>query len=236
LRRMTGAVGRSAVVAAFFALHPLHVESVAWITERKDVLSTLFWMLTLGTYAAYAERPGLGRYLLVVVLFALGLAAKPMLVTLPCVLVLLDYWPLGRWQKATTKFLLLEKVPLLILSAVSCAVTYYAQQQAGAVKPIDWLPMETRISNALVAYVAYLGKALWPSGLAVFYPHPRQTLPVWQVVGAGLLLATISVCVIWQLRRRPYLAVGWFWFLGTLVPVIGLVQVGEQAMADRYTY
>ena len=231
---MTKYTWRSAFVAALFAVHPLHVESVAWVAERKDVLSTFFWMLTMLAYVSYVRDRKIGKYLLVVVLFALGLMSKPMLVTLPFALLLLDYWPLGRFQKANGWKLVWEKLPLFVLSAASSVVTYLAQQKGGAV--VEHLPAGERIANALVSYLAYIGKMLWPRNLAVFYPHPRAALPVWQTVAAAALLALASVLVIRFARRRPYLATGWLWYLGTLLPVIGLVQVGVQAMADRYTY
>jgi tetratricopeptide (TPR) repeat protein len=233
LRRMTTALWRSAFVAALFALHPLHVESVAWVAERKDLLSTLFWMMTMGAYALYVERPGLGRYLFTLHLFALGLLAKPMLVTFPFVLLLLDYWPLGRRHQSP--FLLMrEKLPFFALTMISSVITFCVQKSWGAV--IVSIPLKDRIANALVAYVTYIGKMIWPANLACFYPHPLDTLPLWQVGGSLLLLAGISIFAIRARQRRPYLPVGWFWYLGTLVPVIGLVQVGAQAMADRYTY
>ncbi len=241
LRRMTDDLWPSAFVAAVFAVHPLHVESVAWVAERKDVLSGLLFMLTLGTYAAYARRPfSLLRYLLVVVLFALGLMAKPMLVTVPLLLLLLDYWPLGRMSPkaprgfATPWRLVFEKTPLLALSAVSCVATVIAQ--ADAVKPLQAMSLSSRMSNALVSYAAYVGQFFYPAGLAVFYPPRRSGLPTWQVVAASLLLTGVCAAAVVCRRRCPYAFVGWFWFLGMLVPVIGLVQVGEQSMADRYTY
>jgi len=247
-RRMTGALWKSAFIAALFALHPLHVESVAWVAERKDVLSTFFWMLTMGAYVFYTERPGIKKYLLTVSFFALGLMAKPMLVTLPFVLLLLDYWPLGRCKfrqqestvsNSTKKFssfsLVWEKTPFFVLAAVSSIVTFFVQQGAGAVRSFDVLPFTVRISNALVSYISYIGNMLWPYHLAVLYPHPNN-LPMWKFVGAGLLLILISFAVIRFMRQLPYLVVGWFWYLGTLVPIIGLVQVGSQSMADRYTY
>jgi protein O-mannosyl-transferase len=236
LKRLTGARWPSALVAALFAIHPLHVESVAWISERKDVLSTLFWLLAMGAYALYAARPGVLRYLAVFLLMALGLMAKPMLVTLPFVLLLLDVWPLGRLRQGQpVRWVLLEKAPLLVLSAASCVVTYIAQQRGGSVVGAEILPLPLRLSNAVVAYVAYLWKMVWPADLAVLYPYPAG-FPAWEVAGAAAAILAVSVLAIWQARRRPYLAVGWFWYLGALVPVIGLVQVGEQAMADRYTY
>ncbi len=243
LARMTGAPGRSAFVAGVLALHPLHVESVAWAAERKDVLSGLFWVLTMGAYARYVERPSAGRYLMVALCLALGLMAKPMLVTLPLVLLLLDFWPLGRLRSEDGRLdharvapLLLEKAPLLALAALSSVVTVLVQRSAGAVQTFERYSLGTRVANALVAYVRYIRKALWPADLAVYYPQPGDALPAWPAVLAGLALAGISFVAVRAWRRRPYLAVGWFWFLGTMVPVIGLVQVGEQAMADRYAY
>lgn len=244
----------SALVAALFALHPLHVESVAWASERKDVLSTCFWLLTMWAYLRYVERPGKWHYLLVMVCFTLGLMAKPMVVTLPFVLLLLDYWPLKRWpqRRAATGRpgrgkppsqpasgqapwrLIWEKIPLLFLAALSCLITLLVQKQA--MPGIDLLPPAIRLANAMVAYVTYLGKLFWPLNLSVFYPYQTNTLAWWQPVAAALLLASLSGLVIRWGRKFPYLPVGWFWYLGTLVPVIGLVQVGEQAMADRYTY
>lgn len=243
-RRMTGSLWRSALVAALFALHPLHVESVAWMAERKDVLSTLFWLLTMWGYVWYAERPALGRYLLVLLLFILGLMAKPMLVTLPFVLLLLDYWPLKRFQLDKSDdssrysrglHLIREKIPFFALAAASSVVTFLVQQSQGAVRSFDQYPLGLRIANALVSYVSYIGKMIWPRNLAVFYPFPEH-IPLWQVAGACLALALISVFAVRTARRRPYFVVGWLWYVGTLVPVIGLVQVGKQAMADRYTY
>ncbi len=236
LRCMTGEVWRSAMVAAMFALHPLHVESVAWISERKDVLSTLFFMLTLWAYGRYASSPSWIRYGLVLGFLAWGLMAKPMLVTLPFVLLLLDFWPLGRFQPGRTRFrLVAEKIPLFVLAAASSVATFVAQRQEGAMSLTYVVPFRDRIANALVTYVAYMGKMFWPGHLAVFYPY-RDTLPTGHWVGAALVLVGITVLVGWAGRRRRYLAVGWLWYLGTLVPVIGFVQVGAQSMADRYTY
>jgi protein O-mannosyl-transferase len=228
MRRMTGRLWESSFVAFVFALHPLHVESVAWVSERKDVLSALFWFLTTWLYLDYVDRPTLRRYLLALGAFCLGLMSKQMLVTLPFVLLLLDYWPLKR---AKTTRLIVEKVPYLALSAAASLIAYKVQHQAGAVLSVDSIPLATRAANALISYVAYLGTFFWPSGLAMFYPYPAN-LPPWQVAVAALILVAISAAAI----RRPYLTVGWLWYLGTLVPVIGLVQVGEQARADRYTY
>jgi tetratricopeptide (TPR) repeat protein/succinate dehydrogenase hydrophobic anchor subunit len=271
LQRLTGAFWRSVCVAALFALHPLHVESVAWVAERKDVLSTFFFMLTLGAYTCYAEcgmrnaESGLTQhatrnrqhaslfYLLALGCFALGLMSKPMLVTLPFVLLLLDFWPLGRnagcgrlmakpeaggtvpgrtlpWRR-----LVWEKAPFFLLAGVSSAVTVWEQKQVGAMSSLEAAPFEFRISNALISYVRYASKMVWPAKLAVFYPVPAEWPAGW-VAGAALVLAGLSVLALWRARRAPYFAFGWFWYLGMLVPVIGIVQVGQQAMADRYSY
>jgi tetratricopeptide (TPR) repeat protein len=235
-RRLTGAIGPSALVAGLFALHPLHVESVAWVSERKDVLSTLFWMLTLLAYAHYVETPGIGRYLGVCVAFALGLTAKPMLVTLPFVLLLLDYWPLGRLGRASLRFAVLEKLPLFVLSAVSCAITLLAQGRGQAIAALDEYPFSDRLANALVSYAAYFVQMIWPSDLAVYYPYEHLAYSDWRVWASALLLASVTTAAVYQAVRRPFLLVGWLWYIGTLVPVIGLVQVGSQARADRYTY
>lgn len=235
LQALTGAVWPSWVVAALFALHPINVQSVAWASERKNTLCMLFFALTLLAYHGYVRNPKLGRYLWVVLLFALGLMAKPMAITLPFVLLLLDYWPLHRVDTAVRSFrwLVLEKVPLVGLSAASAAITLAAQKGGGAIRYDH--PFGVRLSNALISYVLYLGKAIWPSRLSIFYPYPRQTPPAWQLTGALILLLAVTVGVLLA-RKRPYLAVGWLWYLGTLVPVIGLVQVGEQGIADRYAY
>ncbi len=234
LWRMTFDLWPSAFVAAVFAVHPVRVESVAWIAERKDVLSGLFFMLTLWAYLGYVRRPfSLPRYCLVIVLFALGLMSKPMLVTMPFVLLLLDYWPLGRLQ-ATWRRLIVEKIPLLLLAAASCLATMLAQQHA--VVTLDELSLPLRFGAALLSYVSYLGQFFWPTNLAVFYPHPAARLPIGEAVAALLILIAISAVAIFRRRRNPYLFVGWFWYLGMLVPVIGLVQVGLQGMADRYAY
>ena len=287
LWRATGYIGRSAMVAALFALHPINVESVAWIAERKNLLSMMFFLLALGAYRWYARRPGWTRYLTVFALFALGLMAKPQVITLPFVLLLLDYWPLERiaprssllafrrngsadisaegqttnrdqrsgeqrilkgaerhvgkegtanGERRSLRWLLLEKVPLLELSIASAVITVIAQYQAGSMTGAHWQPFPARLENAFVAYARYLGRAIWPSHLAIMYPHPGYTLTLWQVCGALALLIAITAAVIAERHRRRYLLVGWFWFLGTLVPMIGLVQVGVQAMADRYAY
>lgn len=256
LRLMSGFVWRSATVAAFFALHPLHVESVAWIAERKDVLCATFAMLVLLAYRQYILRPHWTTYGWVVLSFALGLMAKPMLVTFPFVLLLLDYWPLRRprWaeeapvlerrenappclgSEAPLRLLLIEKSPLLLLSAACCIVTIVAQRSGGALRSIESIPFGFRVTNALVSYVVYLRQTFWPADLSVLYPYPREGLPLWQTCLVAAFLLTVSVAVARFGRRRRYLRVGWLWYLGMLVPVIGLVQVGEQARADRYLY
>ncbi len=229
----TGAVWRSAWVAALFALHPAHVESVAWVSQRKDVLSTLFWMLATLAYVRYTRRPSVGRYVLVALLLALGLLAKPMLVTLPLTLLLLDLWPLDRRARGLAT-LVLEKVPLFALSAAASAITLLTQGGAGAVRALASLPLGDRVANALVNYVLYLGKLVWPAPLAVFYPlHPADFA---FAAAAAVLLAGMSAFVLVTARRAPYLAFGWIWFLVTLLPVVGVVQVGGQQIADRYTY
>lgn len=232
LRRMTGSLWRSAFVAALFAVHPLHVESVAWAAERKDVLSATFWFLTMCAYVLYSEKPGIKRYLPVFFLYALGLMAKPMLVTLPLVLLLLDYWPLKRVTRWPS--LILEKTPLLALSAASSVLTFLAQ--AKSVGNFEQVTPGIRVANAVTGYATYIWKMLWPQKLAVLYPFPQQGLPTWKPVASAILLIAISVLAYSLRCKRPYLAVGWLWFLGTLVPVIGLVQVGTQSAADRYTY
>ncbi len=233
LNRMTGAMWRSAFVAALFAVHPLHVESVAWIAERKDVLSTFFWMLTLWAYVGYVRHPNWRRYIAVVAFLALGLMAKPMLVTLPLVLLLLDAWPLRRSLSAN---LLKEKLPLFALAAASSVITVVVQRDAGAVAQLSQASLSLRVANAVVAYARYIGKMVWPVDLVVMYPLPRELPSVGLLVGAVGLMAGITLLVILAARRRPYLAVGWFWYVVTLIPVIGVVQVGAQAMADRYSY
>jgi protein O-mannosyl-transferase len=229
LHRATGARWPSAFVAFVFALHPLHVESVAWVAERKDVLSAFFWFLALWAYVRYAERPGAGRYLVVLLAFCFGLMSKPMIVTLPLVMLLLDVWPLRRWPLR-----LWEKLPFFALSMGAAIATYAVQSGAGAAEAVQ-VPLALRAENALVSYGVYIAKMFWPTRLAVFYPYP-QDLPAWQVAIAALVLAAVSALVVRQFRTQPYLAIGWLWYLVTLVPVIGLVQVGAQARADRYTY
>jgi protein O-mannosyl-transferase len=241
LRRTTGATVRSAFVAALFAVHPLHVESVAWITERKDVLSTLFWLLGIWAYAKYVDRPGPWRYTAIAAAMVCGLLAKPMLVTFPLVLLLMDVWPLGRipsggvvsWR--AWKPLLLEKAPLAVFVAVAGVVTYIAQAQAGAAPTFEALPLGVRVENALVSYAVYLWKTVWPTSLTMLYPFPAS-IPAAAAAGSAALLAGITVGVLRTARHRPYLAVGWFWYLATLFPVIGIVQVGTQARADRFMY
>lgn len=242
LNRATGSLWPAAFAAALFALHPLRVESVAWAAERKDVLSMFFGMACVYTYACYAERPGAGRYLLCLVLFALSLLSKSMLVTLPFALLLLDYWPLQRWRSAAagpginvTGRLILEKIPFICLTVAISMVTLWSQSKGGAVVEFESLPFTERLLNAIVSYAAYLGKTLWPVNLAIFYPH-EKTLPWGQVVISVLVLTAITTAAVCYIRKLPFLFVGWFWYLGTLVPVIGLVQIGGQAMADRYTY
>ncbi len=261
LRQLTGGLWCSAMVAALFAVHPLRVESVAWIAERKDVLSGLCFVLTLGAYGRFVRGPfSWGRYLLLLVIFALGLMAKPMLVTLPALLLLLDYWPLGRMSASPTpphgngeafvgsanlrqtelgRFsllwrLVLEKIPLLLLVALSCLMTIWAQGKVSAFG--NYLTLSWRVANALVSYVTYLVQLFCPLGLAAYYPHPERHLPMWKILGALVILACISIAAVRWRRRFPYLLVGWLWYVGMLLPVIGIVQVGSQAMADRYTY
>ena len=251
LQRMTGATWKSALVAALFAVHPLHVESVAWVSERKDILSAVFFFLMLHAYSRYARAPSVLRYLAVAVLFAAGLMSKPMLVSAPIILLLLDYWPLRRFeqpslitgktkvserdnQRRIIRRLYLEKIPLFVLSAVACILTFVLQKRTvGAIPP---LPFLWRVQNAFVSYVIYVWETLWPARLAVFYPHPNDTLALWKVIFAILLLLAITAAAIVFRRQRPYLLTGWFWYLVMLIPVIGIVQVGEQGHADRYTY
>ncbi len=241
---VTKRVGPSLLVAALFAVHPINVESVAWVAERKNVLSTLFFLLAIGAYVWYSQKPQWRRYLLVAALFAAGLMAKPMVITLPFVLLLLDYWPLGRMAgsppsavsmpQLTVSRLLLEKMPLLVLSAASAWITLVAQRSVEAVRTFEEFPLAFRIENAVVAYGLYLWKMVWPARLAMFYPH-YVAPPTWQWILSALVLISVTALVV-IFRRKRYLPVGWFWFLGTLIPVIGLVQVGDQAMADRYAY
>jgi len=241
LRRMTGATWRSVAVAALFGLHPLRAESVAWISERKDVLSVLFWMLTLWAYVRYVEDSkthspkSKAPYTLALVFFALGLLSKPMVVTLPFVLLLLDYWPLARWSRPNLRGLVVEKVPFFLLSAIFCLVTYVVQQNSGMMKYLAGLSFDLRLENALVSYARYLGKQFWPVNLCALYPHPHRW-PAATILIAGLGILGVSALVLIRQRQRPFLLTGWLWYLGTLVPVIGLVQVGSESMADRYSY
>ncbi len=242
--RMTGAVWKSAFVAAIFALHPLHVESVAWISERKDVLSAFFWMLTLCLYVYYTEKPVIKRYLLVLFCFVCALMSKPMVVTLPVIMILLDYWPLKRFESKITGnnltevlpvkvslWPLWEKIPFLILSAVLIVMTLYSPDKPS----VKVFPLGSRIANMPVSVMTYLEKTLWPRDLAIFYPFSEQ-LPIWQVLGAAAGILVISAAVIIMMRRLPYLFVGWLWYAITLLPVIGIFQVGGFSMADRYHY
>ncbi len=233
LRELTGATGRSAAVAALFALHPLRVESVVWISERKDVLSTLFWILAVWTYARYVRQRRPFHYALSLIFFVLGLMSKPMVVTLPFVLLLMDYWPLRRKEPAAR--LLWEKAPYFALSAVSCVITVVVQHRGGAISQMAALSLGARVANLFVSYARYLQKMFWPVNLSILYPHLRQW-PVWAVTVAIVVLTLITAGVVWRRRAQPYLLAGWLWFLGMLIPVIGLVQVGIQSMADRYTY
>jgi tetratricopeptide (TPR) repeat protein len=248
LRRLTGSHWKSAMVAALFAWHPLHVESVAWISERKDVLSGFFALLTLFAYARYVAQAENStskssvtrQYLVVLGMFALALMSKPMMVTLPFLLLLLDYWPLRRFDfvcanAGLIRRLILEKAPLFLLSILSCAVTYLVQKNAGSVRPLEEISMNPRIQNAFVSYVRYLFKMVWPVHLAIPYPHPGFWTPARMIISVVLLVG-VSLAALRLVRRIPYFAVGWFWYLGMLVPVIGIVQVGVQSMADRYTY
>jgi len=249
VRSATGFTWRSLFVAALFAIHPVNVESVAWAAERKNVLSMLFFLLALHAYVWYARRPALRRYALVVLFFALALLSKPQVITFPFLLLLMDYWPLCRLgsspveapsvscalPRVSSARLVLEKIPLLLLSLASAIVTMKAQRTAGAVQSLTQYSLLLRVETALIAYARYLGKAFWPSKLAALYPHPTVVYPAWKVVAAGALLILVTFMVV-RARARPYLPVGWFWFLGSLVPMLGLVQVGVQAMADRYAY
>ena len=241
---VTGALWRSFLVAALFAIHPLHVESVAWVSERKDVLCAFFWILSMWAYIGYVRNTLKIRYVLLIILFILGLMSKPMIVTLPFVLLLFDFWPLLRFQSMLDKkeipaskiisYLIREKIPLFVLAAISCLITFFVQQHGGAVSSIEALSLKARVANAIVSYTSYIGKMIWPLNLAILYPlrewHPGQ------VVMSGLLLLFLSILAVRVWRRFPYLTIGWLWYLGTMVPVIGLVQVGSQSMADRYTY
>ncbi len=248
LKQMTGALWPSAFVAALFALHPLHIESVAWVSERKDVLSTFFWLLTLWAYVRFARWPKMSRYLLVIMFFAFALMSKPMVVTLPFVLLLLDYWPLNRLslskgpkrrragQKRSLVYLVIEKIPLFAMVIASCIVTFIFQRKAGAMPSAGDYSLFIRFANAPISYLQYIAKMVWPTRLAVFYPYPGRNISfLFAAVSAAVLLA-VTILILRFAKNRRYLVTGWFWYLGMLVPVIGLIQVGEQAMADRYTY
>jgi hypothetical protein len=234
--RMTGEIWKSAFVAALFALHPLHVESVAWISERKDVLSAFFWMLTLCLYVYYTEKPAVRRYLLVLFSFVLALLSKPMVVTLPLILILLDYWPLKRFESKKANLVLWhlkEKFSFFVLSIILVIVTLYnPDKQETSFKAIS---LSSRLANAPVSFVTYLEKTFWPHDMAVFYPFSTQ-IPIWQVIGAFLLIIIITAAVIVMAKRLPYFFAGWMWFAITIVPVIGIIQIGDFAMADRYHY
>ena len=252
---------RSALVAALFALHPLHVESVAWVSERKDVLSAFFGFLAMGSYLSYAKSPKISSYLIVLLFFALSLMAKPMLVTLPFVLLLLDYWPLKRFNSSaltgtssvsvsfdsdrlpessasfqkSTMILIGEKTPFFLIAIASAVITIIAQNNSGSIASLDRFPLGLRLANALLSYVFYLLKMIWPQQLSIYYPFPPE-IPLWQSIASANILILISCLVLKYRSRFPYLLVGWLWYLGTLIPVIGIVQVGSQSMADRYTY
>jgi tetratricopeptide (TPR) repeat protein len=251
LRAMTGSVWPSAFVAALFAVHPLQIESVAWVSERKSLMSGFFWLLTIGAYIRYARRPAFGRYLLVALVFCLALLSKPIVVTLPFVLLLLDYWPLRRialfnntelstsqtrFPRASLKRLILEKIPFFVLVAVLSVITFNVQKSGQSVKTLDAFPLKIRIFNAILSYVKYIGKMFYPTKLAIFYPYPSNKLTIVRVAIAAALLLVISIIVVRMAKSRKYLPVGWFWFLGVLIPVIGLVQTGGQGIADRYAY
>jgi tetratricopeptide (TPR) repeat protein len=240
LYRTTTAFARSAFVAALFAVHPVHVESVAWIAERKDVLSTFFWLLTIWAYAVYVRSPRPRVYILMILLFALGLMTKPMLVTLPFTLLLFDLWPLGRARLERNQIpvwarLAREKLPLFALAFASGIVTVVAQSRGGAVQTLAGYPLGLRLENAVVSYAAYIGKLFWPVGLSAYYPYPT-TIPGWQIAIAALILVGMTALAIASRTRHPCMAMGWFWFVVALLPVIGVAQVGAQSMADRYTY
>jgi tetratricopeptide (TPR) repeat protein len=251
LKTMTGSVWPSAFVAALFAVHPLQIESVAWVAERKNLISGLFWLLTIGAYIRYARRPTFGRYLLVALVFCLALISKPMVVTLPFVFLLLDYWPLRRialfnntefntfqtsFPRASLKRLILEKIPFFVPVAVLSIITFNIQKSGQAVKTLDAFPLKIRIFNTIFSYVKYIEKMFYPTKLAVFYPYPSNELTIVRVTIAAALLLVISIIVVRMAKSHKYMPLGWFWFLGVLVPVIGLVQVGMQGMADRYAY
>jgi protein O-mannosyl-transferase len=232
LKSLTGRLWRSAFVAAVFAMHPMHVESVAWIAERKDVLSTLFLLLTLLAYVCYARHAGKWRYVLTATLFACGLLTKPMLVTLPVLMLLLDYWPLGRLGKRT----LVEKIPFFALSAASSILTFLVQRAGGSLVDNAFLPLQKRLANAVLSYARYIGKLFWPENLAAYYPLDAGKVSLWLAVICAIIGIVISILAIRYGRKHKYLVTGWFWYVVTLLPVIGLIQIGSQEMADRYSY
>ncbi len=241
LRKATGKLWQSALVASIFGLHPIHVESVAWLSERKDVLSVFFGMISLSAYVDYSKNPSFGRYLLVSTSLILGLMSKPMLVTLPFLFLLLDYWPLQRFDKSNEKkttflHIILEKTPLIALSLLSSIITLIAQKAAMTSNLTENISIAYRVLNTGLSYITYLKKIFWPLDLAIFYPHPGMTLPAWKGIASILFLFLITLFVLKNYRKWPFAATGWIWFLGTLVPVIGIVQVGMQSMADRYVY
>lgn len=238
LKKITGRAWRSGFVSALFAIHPLHVESVAWVAERKELLCAFSMLLTILAYAHYARKPAVRTYMPVILFYALGLMSKPMLVSLPLLLLLLDYWPLARVEPGGSSVLRLiaEKLPLFLLAGASSIVTFMVQRSGGAVVKLSGYPLGLRLENALVSYARYIGKMVWPYGLALPYPYPDGGLHIWQVAGASIVLALITYAAIRQAKKLPYLFVGWCWYLVSLIPVIGLVQVGGQALADRYTY
>jgi len=253
LVRMTGELWRSGFVAAMFALHPLNIESVAWVAERKNVLSALFWLITVWAYIHYTEKPNIKNYSLVSLCFVLGLMTKPMLVTLPFALILLDYWPLRRFkflQESDSSAILekniakeseflrlvLEKIPLFLLTVASSVVTFMVQKTGGALLAMETISLSARLNNAMISYVKYLGKMMWPKKLAIVYPHAENIISVWEGIFCGTALLGITIISIRLVKKAPYFAVGWFWYLGTLVPVIQIVQTGTHPMADRYAY
>jgi tetratricopeptide (TPR) repeat protein len=235
LRRATGMRWPSALVAMLFAIHPLHVEAVAWVSQRREVLSGLFWLLSIWAYLNYVGRPRTSAYVLLLAAFGCGLMSKPTIVTLPFSLLLFDYWPLRRWETTTVRRLIVEKVPLVVLSGAASVVTFLVQRHGGATVSIAAVPFLPRLENAVVSYLAYAAQFLWPAKLAVLYPYATN-LPAWKAIGAGIILASVTTLAIARRERQPYLFTGWFWFGGTLIPVIGLVQVGVQSRADRYMY
>lgn len=246
-KNMTHAFWQSAFIAALFALHPLHVESVAWISERKDVLSAFFSILTIFCYVFYVKRPNVLRLTAVVLFFCFALMSKPMVVTLPFVLLLLDFWPLERFHlhpkaqtnhsdgKSTVFGLIAEKIPLLVIMVIFCIISLYTQKNIGALVPMDRYPLNIRLGNAIISYATYIIKTFFPINLALFYPYP-ETLQWWKILGAFFMISSITFFIVLKMKQMPYLFVGWLWFIGILVPVIGIVQIGGQSMADRYTY